>query len=123
MAQGGDGGSRLTTEVWVRVPDDPGERASMKRLVDVIGVVAVLDALLLVPLIYASVTDSELVHVLGPIHGAGFVLLLGLCVRGVAAERWGWWWPVLVVITLGPIGSLIGDYVVRREMKRTPPAA
>ncbi len=112
-----EAGSKLTTEVWVDVPIDPDARAWMKRLVDVIGIVAVLDALLLIPLIFASVTDSELISILGPIHGVGFLALVFLCVRGVSAGRWGWWWPVLVVITLGPIGSLIGDYVVRREIR------
>ena len=93
----------------------------MRRLVNVIGIVAILDVLLLGPLIWAAATDREsLVSILGPIHGFGFIALVGLVVRGVGTGRWGWWWPLFVVITLGPIGSLIGDVVVRREMDKAP---
>jgi hypothetical protein len=114
--------SRATLEVWVRVPEDPEDLAWTRRLVNVIAVVAVLDVMLLAPLVWAAFTDREdLVSVLGPIHGAGFLVLLFLCIRGVVAERWGWWWPLLIVLTLGPIGSLIGDLVVRRELRATSP--
>ncbi|MCE3267572.1 MAG: hypothetical protein K0S15_2281, partial [Solirubrobacterales bacterium] len=27
-----------------------------------------------------------------------------------------WWFPALVVVTLGPPGSLIGDWVLRRKL-------
>ena len=114
-------GPKTTLEVWVSVPEDPDELAWTRRLVNVIAVVAVLDVMLLVPLLWASFTDrDDLISVLGPIHGLGFVLLLALCVRGVSAGRWGWWWPLLVVLTLGPVGSLIGDVVVRRELRAQP---
>lgn len=114
-------GPKTTLEVWVRVPDDPAELASVKRLVNLIAVVAVVDVLLLGPLLWAAFTDrDDLVSVLGPIHGIGFLILLTLCVRGAAAERWGWWWPLLIVLTLGPVGSLIGDVVVRRELRGQP---
>ncbi|CAN5208671.1 hypothetical protein BH24ACT23_BH24ACT23_07250 [soil metagenome] len=102
---------------WVDVPTDPGALASMRRLIDAIAVVAVADAILLGFLLWASFTDREgLVSILGPIHGAGFVALLAMCVRGVSTERWGWWFPALIVVTLGPVGSLVGDFRVRREI-------
>lgn len=89
----------------------------MKRLVDAIAIVALLDAVLLGFLLWASFTEREgLVSILGPIHGFGFVVLLILCVRGVGADRWGWWFPALIVVTLGPIGSLIGDLRVRQSL-------
>ena len=37
--------------------------------------------------------------------------------RGAAEERWGWWFPALVVVTLGPPGSLIGDLRIRRGLQ------
>lgn len=91
----------------------------MKRL-NVIAVVAIADAVLLAVLLWASFTDSDLVHVLGPIHGGGYVALLALCGIGALEDRWDWWFPALVVVTLGPPGSLIGDYVLRRKLEAEP---
>jgi Domain of unknown function (DUF3817) len=82
-----------------------------------IRVVAILDFILLVPLVIAALRHAEgVVDVLGPIHGVGFLLLLFLCLRGVREDRWGWWFPALVVVTLGPPGSLIGERRIRREL-------
>lgn len=97
--------------------DDPAERATTRRRLNLIAVVAVVDALLLAVLLWASLSDREsLVHILGPIHGIGFLILLVLCLRGAVEERWDWWFPALVVVTGGPLGSLIGDYVLRRRL-------
>ena len=83
-----------------------------------IRIVAIIDFVLLVPLVVAAIRHAEaVVDVLGPIHGAGFLLLLFLCVRGVGEDRWGWWFPVLVVVTLGPPGSLIGERRIRRALE------
>ena len=37
-------------------------------------------------------------------------------IRGAAEKRWGWWFPAIVVVTLGPPGSLIGDVICRRKL-------
>lgn len=88
------------------------------RRLNLIRVVALADFLLLVWLVVAALRDAEgLVSVLGPIHGAGFLALLALCTKGAVEERWGWWYPALVVVTLGPPGSLIGDLRIRRGLK------
>ncbi|HEV2771653.1 MAG TPA: DUF3817 domain-containing protein [Thermoleophilaceae bacterium] len=80
--------------------------------------VAIVDFVLLVPLVAAALSHAEgVVDILGPIHGAGFLLLVFLCVRGVREDRWGWWFPVLVVVTLGPPGSLIGERRIRRSLE------
>lgn len=93
----------------------------MKRL-NVIAAIALADALLLVVLLYASFSNSEdLVHVLGPIHGVGFIVLVALCVRGAVEDRWDWWFPGIVVVTAGPPGSLIGDYILRRKLAPSQP--
>ncbi len=90
---------------------------TLKRL-NLIRVVAIADFLLLVVLLAAAVSDAEgLVSVLGPVHGVGFLTLLGLCAHGASEDRWGWWFPALVVVTLGPPGSLIGDLRIRRVLK------
>lgn len=97
--------------------NDPAERATTLRRLNLIAVVAVMDALLLAVLLWASFGDREsLVHILGPIHGIGFIFLLVLCLRGTVESRWDWWFPALVVVTGGPLGSLIGDYVLRRRL-------
>lgn len=95
---------------------DPGQ--TVKRL-NVIRVVALLDFALLIPLVIAALTHAEgVVSVLGPIHGAGFLALLGLCLMGASEGRWGWWFPAIVVVTLGPPGSLYGDIRIRRGLGR-----
>jgi hypothetical protein len=90
----------------------------IRRRLNVVRIVAIADACLLVPLVIAAVNDSDLVSVLGPIHGCGFLLLLFLVVRGVGDGLWGWWFPAVVVVTLGPPGSLYGDVRIRRSLPR-----
>ncbi len=93
---------------------------TLKRL-NLIRGVAIADFLLLVVLLIAAVTHAEgLVSVLGPIHGVGFVAMVGLCVSGASDRRWGWWFPALVVVTLGPPGSLLGDALLRRRIAAAP---
>ena len=101
-------------------PHMPGGSPREMRFLNIIAWVAVIDVLLLIPLIWASrwVTDRhELVAVLGPTHGFLFLVLIGLCAYGSLQRWWGWWFPILVVVTLGPLGSLIGDWIVRRQLK------
>ncbi len=103
----------------VSIPDDASERARLKRWLNIIAWVAILDTVLLVPLLYSAsffADNHGVVQVLGPIHGFGFLALLGLCVKGVGERWWGWWFPAIVVITLGPLGSLLGDWYVRRRL-------
>ena len=103
------------------INSDPSERTTTLRRLNVIAIVAIADALLLAVLLWASFSDSEgLVHILGPIHGGGFLALLALCTIGWSEKRWDWWFPALVVVTLGPPGSLIGDYVLRRKLQAEP---
>lgn len=93
----------------------------MKRL-NLIAVVAVVDVILLVPLIYSAsffADNHDLVRILGPVHGFGFLVLIGLCIMGVGERWWGWWFPAIVAVTLGPVGSLVGDYVIRKRIKET----
>jgi hypothetical protein len=89
----------------------------VRRRLDLIRIVAIVDALLLVPLVIAALNDAEgVVNWLGPLHGVGYLLLLFLCTRGAAERLWGWWFPAIVVVTLGPPGSLIGDVKIRRDL-------
>jgi len=96
-----------------------------RRLLDVIRVVGIADVLLLVVLLYVAWVDRSdaAVSVIGPIHGLGFVALLFLTVRGAAERFWGWWFPAVVLVTGGPIGSLVGDVVLRRRLRPASEAA
>jgi len=99
------------------VPADPVRRM---RFLNIIAWVAIVDVVLLIPLIWASrwVAHNEaVVGILGPVHGFLFIILIGLCAYGSIQKWWGWWFPVLVVVTLGPIGSLVGDWFIRRQIK------
>jgi hypothetical protein len=89
-----------------------------RRLLNAVLVVGLVDALLLVALLYFAFVDHSeaTVSVLGPIHGVGYLLLLGLTARGVLDEQWGWWFPGLVLVTGGPIGSLVGEVILRRQV-------
>jgi hypothetical protein len=83
--------------------------------------VAVLDLLLLVALVAASrMGNRQLVAVLGPIHGGNFLLLLTMTATGAADGLWSWWFPGGVLVTGGPIGALIGEWLI---LRRTPKPA
>jgi len=94
--------------------------AATRRQLNLILVIGLADFLLLLVLLWASFTErEEAVSVLGPVHGVGFLALLFLCARGAGERRWGWWFPAVVLVTGGPIGSLVGDVALRRKL---PPA-
>ncbi len=96
----------------------PENAAGVRRRLDVIRIVALLDAALLIVLVIAAVSGAEgLVSVLGPIHGVGFVALLGLTAKGSMDGRWGWWFPIAVLVTGGPLGSIVGELRVRRQLR------
>lgn len=106
----------------INIPADPAERTRMKRWLNALAWVALLDFILLVPLVYSAsffADHHDVVRILGPIHGFGFLVMLGICFRGVGERWWGWWFPAIIVITLGPIGSLLGDWLVRRRLAAT----
>src|SRR3954466_6045584 len=89
-----------------------------QKLLNTVLAVGSADALLLVVLVYFAFIDrsDNAVHVLGPIHGLGFLALVALTVNGALQAFWGWWFPALVVVTGGPIGSFIGEFILRRRV-------
>ena len=89
----------------------------VRRALNVVAVVAVVDAVLLVPLVIAALSHDEgAVNILGPLHGTGFLILLALVLRGVIKKYWGWWFPLITVVTGGPPGCLVGDVLIRRRL-------
>jgi hypothetical protein len=97
-------------------------RTNPKKLLNIVLAVGIADALALVVLVYFAFIERSdaVVHVLGPIHGLGFLALLALTANGALQRFWGWWFPAAVLVTGGPLGSLIGEVILRR---RTPAAA
>lgn len=93
------------------------DTARTRTLLRWVAIAAAVDFLLLVPLLYASFSDNHgLVSILGPVHGLGYLLQLGLTAVGAVEKRWGWWFPAIVVVTLGPPGALIGHVKVSRDL-------
>jgi hypothetical protein len=95
--------------------------ASQRRALNLVLAVGIADALLLVVLLYVAFVDRSdaAVSTLGPVHGVGYLLLLYLTVTGASGKRWGWWFPGIVLVTGGPLGSIIGDVVLRRRLDAT----
>jgi len=93
----------------------PDPAVTIRRL-NLIRFVAIADFVLLVPLVIFAIMDNGATHVLGPIHGVGFLILIFLCVQGAGEKRWGWWFPVVTVVTLGPPGSLYGEWRIRKQV-------
>jgi hypothetical protein len=90
----------------------------LKRQLNIVLIVALLDALLLVPLLYGLISGDDVgKQILGPIHGIGFLLLVFLTARGSLGRLWGWWFPTIVVLTGGPPGSIVGDLVIRSRLR------
>ena len=91
-------------------------REEVRRALNQVAVVAVIDAVLLVPLVIAAIKHADgTVSILGPLHGIGFLILVGLVIRGTVRGYWGWWFPAIAVVTGGPPGCLIADLRIRRQ--------
>jgi hypothetical protein len=100
------------------VPSTVPVTPDVRKQLNITLAVGLADALLLIVLVYfAFINRSDTaVHILGPIHGLGFIALLLLTGNGALQKLWGWWFPALVVVTGGPIGSIVGDLVLRRGL-------
>jgi hypothetical protein len=99
-------------------PPAAPSRAGARRLLTQVLWVGIADALLLLVLVVFVDRSDSAVSIIGPIHGVGFLLLLAMTAAGAQRRYWGWWFPALVVVTGGPIGSLAGEVVVRRGCGR-----
>ncbi|HST40934.1 MAG TPA: DUF3817 domain-containing protein [Conexibacter sp.] len=99
--------------------------ASTRRLLNIVLAIGIADLLLFIALMYVAVIDrnESAISVLGPIHGIGFVALVGLTAKGAVDGRWGWWFPGITLITTGPPGSIIGDLILRKQLRDHPDAA
>ena len=96
-----------------------------RKLLDLILAVGIADFLLLLVLLYVAWIDRSdtAVSVIGPIHGVGYLALLYLTARGALEHFWGWWFPAIVLVTGGPIGSFAGEIVLRKRVRAAPEPA
>ena len=89
----------------------------IQRRLRIVRIAACVDLVLLIILVSAALTgQKDIVHVIGPLHGINFLLLL--VIVGVAAidGLWGWWFPVVVLLTAGPPGAFIGEWILHRRV-------
>ena len=106
-----------------RGPTVPSDRARRISLTIVLGAAAI-DAVFLVALRVALAAGSSgAVGVLAPLYGLGFVYLLYLAAKGAMDRRWGWSYLVLVAVTLGPLGAIVGARRMRAQIDESPPEA
>lgn len=90
-----------------RGADQIGRRLRMVRWV------ALADLLLLIALVSAAVLGARgAVHILGPLHGVNFLLLIAVSATAALDGLWGWWYPALILVTAGPIGAFIGERMI-----------
>lgn len=90
--------------------------ADLTRRLNIILVLAIIDGVLLVPLLLHRFADLDVpVFPIGMTHGLLFIALVGLCAKGALDKLWGWWFPAITVISGGPLGSIIGDIIIRRR--------
>ncbi len=96
--------------------------ARVRRRLRVLRYLALLDAVLLIALVLSALTGTRsLVHILGPLHGVNFLILLVTAGTAALDGLWGWWFPALILVTAGPIGTFIGERVIiRREATLIP---
>lgn len=94
-----------------------GQKPAARRALNKVAIVAVVDGLLLVALLTASISNAEsAVSVIGPLHGVGYLYSVYLTVRGAGERHWHWWFPVAVFFTAGPPGALIGHQIISRQL-------
>jgi hypothetical protein len=90
--------------------------AEAERLLRRIVIVSIVDGLLLIPLVVGVIIDWHgAAPIIGPIHGVGFLYEIYLAARGAGERWWGWWYPIVITVTAGPPGALLGHGRARRE--------
>ena len=88
----------------------------IRKRLRVVQIVALIDLVLLAMLVTAAVTRQQnIVHILGPIHGINYLLLLVIVSTAALDGLWGWWFPLLVLFTAGPPGAFIGEWLILRR--------
>lgn len=101
------------------------EAGRVRRRLRAVRLLALLDLALLIALVASSLADRRgLVQVLGPIHGVNYLMLVAVAATAALDGLWGWWFPLAIVLTAGPPGALLGEWLIaRRHDAGGPPGA
>ncbi len=87
----------------------------VRRKLRIVQWAAWIDLILLVALIASSLSKQrDFVHVLGPLHGINFLLLVVIVATAALDGLWGWWFPVAILLTGGAPGALVGEWIIKR---------
>ena len=96
------------------------EARQVLRWLVIVRWTALADLLLLIVLLAASVADNEiLVRVFGVTHGMVFLALLAIVAIGALQKLWSWWFLIGTLVTTGPPGAFIGEFLIARKAKST----
>ena len=96
------------------------EAQRVLRWLVIVRWVALADLLLLIVLLAASVADNEMtVRVFGLTHGLVFLALLAMVAIGALQKLWSWWFLIGTLVTTGPPGAFIGEFLIARKAKAT----
>ncbi len=80
--------------------------------------IALADLVLLLVLLAASFADKEeIVSVFGLAHGIVFLALIAIVGMGALQKLWSWWFLVGTLITTGPPGAFVGEFLIARKAK------
>lgn len=93
----------------------------VQRRLRIIQWAAWVDLILLIALLASSFSQQrDLVHVLGPLHGINFLLLVAIVTTAALDGLWSWWFPLVVFFTGGAPGALVGEWIIKRRLKSSP---
>lgn len=90
------------------------EPVSMRALRVIALLESVSFAVLLVGSVLKRTTETDLVPLLGPLHGALFLGLVVLVLANLEHLRWAWWFT-LVMLTIGSPGAHFAVHATRRS--------
>lgn len=79
-----------------------------------------VDLILLIALLVSAFSKQrDFVHVLGPLHGINFLLLVVIVGTAALDGLWSWWFPLAVFFTGGAPGALIGEWIIKRRINKS----
>jgi hypothetical protein len=109
-------GMSASTQAVTAPPLSAEERLLRERVLKWILIVAIVDLILFLPLVYGLIAgDDSFSPIFGPIHGTGFVIEVLMAGYGAAKKWWGWWYPIVTFITTGWPGVILGHPKAKRE--------
>ena len=90
----------------------------ISRRLRTVRLLACADLILLCALVSAALTrQHEIVQVLGPLHGINFLLLLAMATTAALDGLWGWWFPLAILLSAGPPGAFVGEWLIQRRIQ------